>query len=115
MLHSPSPLLWVFASLSVTLCTRGAELTGVLRDNQGNGLTGVTVNASIYLPEGTTQLVATTDCLGRFSMAGESGSWAIDVPARELNARGYFSVAARSLTVPGQLAMRLTTPKIDFT
>src|SRR5260221_437114 len=50
-----------------------------------------------------------------FGMSGDPGWWAIDLPAAELNARGYFSVPGLSLTVTGQSAARLTTRKIDFT
>ncbi len=115
MLQFPSRLVWLLVSFSVPLCATGAELTGILRDNQGIGLSGISVTASIYLPEGSTQLVATTDAAGHFGISGDPGSWRIDVPAAELNARGYFSVPGPSLTVTGQSAVRLTTRKIDFT
>lgn len=115
MRRSPSCLLFLSLSLGALHDAPAAALTGVLRDNQGIGLSNISVNANIYFSEGFTQRVATTDAAGHFSIAGESGSWGIDVPAAELNARGFFSVSGPSLTVTGQSALRLTTRKIDFT
>src|SRR6266567_2154853 len=104
----PARLRWLLLCLGLPLCTMGAELSGVLRDNQGNGLTGFTMTADIFSTDSFTQLVATTDAAGHFSFSGDPGSWWIDVPATQLNARGYFSVTGPSLTVTNQSAVRLT-------
>src|SRR6266550_1534978 len=115
MQRPESRLLWLVLWVGLPLCTTGADLSSILRDNQGNGLAGITVNANIYFVQGSTQLVTTTDDGGRFSISGESGAWTIDVPAAELNARGYFSVFGQSLTVTDHSTVRLWTRKLDFT
>src|SRR6266540_4613128 len=93
----------------------GAELTGLLRDNLGHGLSNLTVKASYYVSEsGSTQAVTTTDAYGHFSLSGEPGSWSIEVEPAELNALGYLSVSSL-LDVFGDTTTRLTTRRLDFT
>jgi len=49
----------------ITALHDGAEVSGFLRDNQGNGLIGITVNASIFsFSNGFTQPFTTTDASG---------------------------------------------------
>src|SRR6266511_5377671 len=76
----------------------GAELTGIVRDNLGHGLSNLTVKASYYVSDsGSTQAVTTTDASGHFSFSGEAGSWNIEVAPAELNALGYLSVSSQYL------------------
>jgi len=110
-------LLWLVLSLVASpLCTTGAEVSGFLRDNQGNGLVGISVEANVFsISNGFTQPVTTTDASGHFRLVDNAGWWTVSVPASELNGRGYFSVADANLTVTDQSELRFTTRKLDFT
>ena len=109
-------LLWLVLSLVASpLCTTGAEVSGFLRDNQGNGLVGISVKANVFsISNVFTQPVTTTDASGHFRFVDNAGWWTVGVPASELNGRGYFSVADANLTLTNQAELRFTTRKPRF-
>src|SRR5262245_29398003 len=76
----------------------GAELTGVVRDNLGNGLSNLSVGAYIYTETSYSVIHAVTDEAGRFTLVGEPGYWGGGVDPTPLYARGYFDVHSFSLT-----------------
>ena len=93
----------------------GVELTGILRDNLGHGLSNLTVRGSYFdSVSGSTQAVTTTDASGHFSLSGEPGFWTFEVPATELNALGYLSVSSQAY-LSDNASIRLATRKLDFT
>ena len=92
----------------------GAELSGILRDNLGHGLSNLTVKASYYdSVSGSNQVATTTDATGHFSLSAEDGLWSIEVAPAELNARGYLSVSGQ-YSVTDTTSIRLATRKLDF-
>jgi len=108
----PASILW----LCCVLTGSGADVSGLLRDNLGNGLADVPVTTRVPYDIGTTQGVAVTDGDGRFDVSGEEGYWQFEVDNVELNARGFLGISSPgSLSVTGALNVRLTTRRLDFT
>lgn len=115
-MQSRASLLSLASLVLGVMGAAGGQLSGLVQDNLGHGLSNLTVKASFYDSiSGSTQAVTNTDASGHFSLSGESDSWDVEIAPGALNARGYLSVSKQRVYVSGDTRVRFTTRRLDFT